>query len=983
MRVSSGYISKLRIVSTCHSVESLRRWQSLVGRTLLNLHQTQRQSCFMTRNHVIRQSRTYASTGTALPVIRIGNVERIVSDPSSLTIEQRRKIPSGYLAAFMNDPIAQSHLQWLIQKDLLQQDCILVGYMGGDTVRRRRIAMAYAELTQQPVELLTISQNTSESDLKQRRSLVTTIENDGSPKDKSATKSPRIIFQDQAPVRAAIHGHLLILDGLHRAERNVLPTLNNLLENREMPLEDGRLLVSSQRYKFLQEQQTDNPISEFLVPVHHNFKVLALMSHDPNSSRLRLDPPVRSRFQIRRIDSVSTDTLLDQLLDSENNFSATPKDNYIVHDQQLHRENIPNETSAKQLAMFATAMISDTASIASKMTSSAAENTPSSVTGRIPFPLNALAYIQKQSNLFPHHPVTDLLERMYPYGTSESRLRTVFKKWPTAVTSRDVYQRICREMKLLPDKKAKTIYAFDHSEVIPDDPSHVSLHFVYKPQNELQPTTISVKVSSGGLAVIDRKRLSTFVSTAGLKHVVTAMLQEHSVDRDILLVSPKGEGKSIVAEHFCETIGYRIHLFPLYKEMTALDLLIRRGSTTTKANGNDRNELQQNQPTTDWSESPLLLAARTGQVCILDGLEKLSHDCLATLQGFLTDREVHLPDGTKYIQPSSEEQSSMKVHGSFRVIALASIAQSGCRNAAPTWLNEETTSMFSTIAVPAPTRQCIYEILEPFNKLTESDFDKLLNFHEKLLVSADDCGVSPMSIRTMKRIVRKGRFIDGGGLYEQLCSSLLANLLPPTKRAALESLLHSCKIIPIKPQTPRKKLRITFDEDHTSVTIGSLVFSPLVAKQLQLVPSPVFWDIQSHVRIIQTLLSEWTTGERAFLLLGNQGTGKNKICDRLCQLLNHEREYIQLHRDTTIGQLTISPSLENGKIVWNDSPLVRAVINGRALIVDEADKAPLEVVAVLKSLVEDGELLLADGRRITRRSSGSANTEGKTVIVYC
>ena len=69
--------------------------------------------------------------------------------------------------------------------------------------------------------------------------------------------------------------------------------------------------------------------------------------------------------------------------------------------------------------------------------------------------------------------------------------------------------------------------------------------------------------------------------------------------------------------------------------------------------------------------------------------------------------------------------------------------------------------------------------------------------------------------------------------------------------------------------------------------------------------------------------------------------------------------------------------------MWNDSPLVRAVINGRALVVDEADKAPLEVVAVLKSLVEDGELLLADGRRITRRSSGSANTEGKTVIVYC
>ncbi len=37
---------------------------------------------------------------------------------------------------------------------------------------------------------------------------------------------------------------------------------------------------------------------------------------------------------------------------------------------------------------------------------------------------------------------------------------------------------------------------------------------------------------------------------------------------------------------------------------------------------------------------------------------------------------------------------------------------------------------------------------------------------------------------------------------------------------------------------------------------------------------------------------------------------------------------------------------------------------GRTLVVDEADKAPLEVVIILKGLVEDGEMLLSDGRRI-------------------
>lgn len=93
------------------------------------------------------------------------------------------------------------------------------------------------------------------------------------------------------------------------------------------------------------------------------------------------------------------------------------------------------------------------------------------------------------------------------------------------------------------------------------------------------------------------------------------------------------------------------------------------------------------------------------------------------------------------------------------------------------------------------------------------------------------------------------------------------------------------------------------------------------------------------------------------------GVGKNKLCDRLLQLLDCEREYVQLHRDTTVQQLTLAPSLEGGQLVWEDSPLVRAMIHGRILVVDEFDKAPAEVVCVLKGLLEDGEMLLPDGRR--------------------
>ena len=50
-----------------------------------------------------------------------------------------------------------------------------------------------------------------------------------------------------------MEGRILVLEGIEKAERNVLPVLNNLLENREMNLEDGRLLIPASRYdKLLQ-----------------------------------------------------------------------------------------------------------------------------------------------------------------------------------------------------------------------------------------------------------------------------------------------------------------------------------------------------------------------------------------------------------------------------------------------------------------------------------------------------------------------------------------------------------------------------------------------------------------------------------------------------------------------------------------------------------------------------------------------------------
>ena len=109
-------------------------------------------------------------------------------------------------------------------------------------------------------------------------------------------------YIDQCAVRAALEGRVLVLEGVEKAERNVLPVLNNLLENREMQLEDGRFLVAAERYdKLLQEHTQEELDSLKLVRVNERFRVIALGLPVPRYQGNPLDPPLRSRFQARDV----------------------------------------------------------------------------------------------------------------------------------------------------------------------------------------------------------------------------------------------------------------------------------------------------------------------------------------------------------------------------------------------------------------------------------------------------------------------------------------------------------------------------------------------------------------------------------------------------------------------------------------------------------------------------------------------------------
>jgi len=193
-------------------------------------------------------------------------------------------VPHGFENALFHPRFnaeAQRVLRWMEQKDALGQDLLIVN-TGGPLARW--LMLHYAATRERPIQYVALTRDTTDSDLKQRREL------------KAGGRSD---WADQPVVQAAVNGRLLILEGLDKAERNVLPVLNNLLENRELPLDDGRWLVPPNRV----------PTKQF-IPIGPSFRVLSICLPVPPFSGQPLDPPLRSRFQAARVPYIPTQCLL-------------------------------------------------------------------------------------------------------------------------------------------------------------------------------------------------------------------------------------------------------------------------------------------------------------------------------------------------------------------------------------------------------------------------------------------------------------------------------------------------------------------------------------------------------------------------------------------------------------------------------------------------------------------------------------------------
>ncbi|EGB08474.1 hypothetical protein AURANDRAFT_25816, partial [Aureococcus anophagefferens] len=797
-----------------------------------------------------------------------------------------------------------------MQKLALKHDMFLIGDPGP---RPRALVLQFCELLGRECEFVALTRDTSEGDLKQRREI-----RDGA-----------LVWANQPPVLAALHGRVLVLSGVERAERNVLPLLNNLLENREMALDDGTFLMDAKRFDALCAEDAERASGldvRGLRRTHEDFIVVAIGVAVPKHAGNPLDPPLRSRFSAYTLGPPSRVELEKAALAAVPDWRA----------DQVMREQ---PTAARPWA-----------------------------------PDGAVESTAALLAAFPRLPPGAALKRAYCYDLLESLKLDADGRAELDAWLDDAGFDVSDESL---DADGMPVGRGDDDS----DDDDASLDADGVPVAKAAPSAAVLAAR----AKLLRAPSAPSILSGSQRRVLGAMVQDHVVGVDLCVVGERGVGKTLVIRDFAAALGYRCRTVFCYKDMGARDLTMRR---VTDARGN-----------TEWRRSPLIEAALDGGLAVLDGAHRLAPGVLrSTLGRLLSDREIQLPDGTRLVAPAAyaalreiyddaalQAKGVLRAHPAFRVV---------CAGEPPSahnpWISAELAGLMHYHALAplssAEQTSLVRHALEAGGAgepraLAAGEERALLDYGDALRRAVATESILEPLLLTARRLAQIGAHLrsrpqDG---VEDAVDHIFAayqDFLPAPKRATARRMLRDALVTRGVPTAKERGgasfgRRVSRKRDRAA----SARCHKRSPRRRDLVPRPPFVEMAAHMWALRDMLVDWSLG-RHLLLIGNQGVGKNKLADRLLQLLDAEREYVQLHRDTTVQALTASPTLKGGVVVWEDSPLVKAARHGRCLVVDEADKAPLEVVCVLKALVDDGELQLADGRRLARpAATGGAGAD--------
>ena len=641
-----------------------------------------------------------------------------------------------------------------------------------------------------PFFLLYSKRDTTESDIKQRREIV----------------NKTTIFVDQPAVRAALEGKVLILDGLEKAETNILPLLNNLIENRDMNLEDGRFLLNPRRYDELRKSYSEEQLrDEFkLLRVSENFSVVALCLPHPKYKFAPVDPPLRSRLQSRVVEDPSIDSLQESL---SHQFSKVEKRDV---------ESVVIAGASINLIESGTENFRDLVSIP--------EEFPS---------FSGSEQMMRILSLFPNCKLRPSFNRVYP----ASALR--INKQNQAKVVDNLLE------KLLPSEKERLEYTFAKISGENLEEGTKEICFLDSLGKEKRVSVVCGKNKSFSFP--------DFVPTKQFEKILSEMMEDHASGRDIAVIGPKSSGKSVLVKQFASLLGYTSDTMTLFNEISTRDLFQRRIT-------NEKGE-------TSWEDSSLIRGAKEGNLVVLDNADRLEYGLLSALQRIVQDREAQLFDGSKLVDQKVYNQLSEKmgeeelkkrkvfpIHPAFRVVVIGDLPSPKKKN----YITPEFSQMLSfhliknssfddtlnllTNLVPNVRLEVIHQLLHFVNHL------------EKRKEKFSDISVG-LSTRQLVRILRKIANEGEEELYDAIKQNCFYSLLPSRAKDIIEELLTKEASIP-KKKSSKKSRR---DSSRNEESVQS-VQSEESEQRMHLIPKVLFYEIPEQMEIVEKLERDFKRG---------------------------------------------------------------------------------------------------------------------------
>ena len=117
-----------------------------------------------------------------------------------------------------------------------------------------------------------------------------------------------------------------------------------------------------------------------------------------------------------------------------------------------------------------------------------------------------------------------------------------------------------------------------------------------------------------------------------------------------------------------------------------------------------------------------------------------------------------------------------------------------------------------------------------------------------------------------------------------------------------------------------------------------------------------------HSERVLSRLALALASSRPLLLSGPAGCGKSALVGELARRLGQHTRLVRVHMDEQIDSKVLLGTYVcaegSGAFAWQPGVVSQAVRDGRWLLLEDVDRAPLEVMAALAPLLEGGALYL-------------------------